>query len=156
MSRPLRGRRGRAAAGALVLALLLAGCAAAGGREGPTTSGIPTVSAGSLAEQTIERDGVEIVASGRSSEGAVTVDLQLTRHDGDLANDLSSSVLTVGDATLTRPVWKGDPASGHHRTGQLVFAGPVASQRATVLTLSGWADPVVLRWSSTGQPESST
>lgn len=137
--------------GPLVVAVvLLAGCGA-GGSAGPAS---PT-SGGALERQTVQRDGVEVVVSGSLDGDRATFDVELTRHDGDLTNDLAASTVTVGEASLTAPTWEGDPATGHHRSGRLSFGG-LGGSGPVVLTLSGWREPLILRWSDKGAAQANS
>lgn len=149
MSAVAAGRAVRSLAVVIAAALTLASC----GSTGSGVSATVSIKGDRLEQQTAERAGVEIVASGFVRAADLAIDLELTRHDGDLTNDLASSRVTLDGVTLGQPTWEGDPATGHHRTGTLTFAGTAGSAGPVVLTLSGWPEPVVLRWDRRGAAE---
>lgn len=137
---------------ALVAALSLTACGS-GATDLSSTS--TATDEARLEQQSAEQGGTEILASGRVGDAEVVIDVELTRHDGDLTNDLAASTLSAGGVTLGSPVWDGDPASGHHRTGTLTFIGQVVPDGPVILTLSGWSAPVVLRWTEQGKTQPS-
>lgn len=131
---------------ALATALALTACGSGAADASPSSAPV----AGELSQQTAERDGVEIVVSGRLGAADATMEIELTRHDGELTNDLMTSTATVGGVPLGAPVWDGDPATGHHRAGRLSFPGLAGRAGPVVLTLSGWPETIVLRWGEQG------
>jgi hypothetical protein len=137
----------------LAAALAVTACAGGDGTEQPAGASAP----GQVLErQTVSSDDVEIAVSGRLTSSSAVFDVELTRHDGDLTNDVTASTVSLGPDRLSGPVWAGDPATGHHRVGSLSFtyagSGAVGASDGApvVLTLSGWPDPVELRWDGQG------
>ena len=131
----------RLAALTVTAAVLLTGCGGAG--SGPASAGDPPLSKRSATSGPVQ---VTVTPRSLDSRGA-TFDIELDNHQIDLTGDYATtSTLTIGGTPWASPVWTGDAAGSHHRTGRLTFrsTGPVTEP--VVLRIGGLPQPVTLRW----------
>lgn len=110
-----------------------------------------TSAAQGFSPQTSNQSAVTIKVTPRSLQGvAWEFEVVFDTHSQELKDDLlKGAVLVTADGTEVSPVdWKGDPPSGHHRKGVLVFNA--VKPRPEVLELrisrSGESAPRSFKW----------
>lgn len=88
---------------------------------------------------TNEEGPVKVIATGRLLPDRSEFELTLDTHSVELTEDLiATSVIVGSDGKEYRPrTWVGDPASGHHRSGILVFDPIIPSDPTIELLISG-------------------
>lgn len=73
------------------------------------------------------------------------VKVTLDTHTTDLDMPLAGT-LDVDGAQWPGGAWSGDPASGHHRTGEFRFRAAGRPSGTATFTLGGFDDPVSAQW----------
>ncbi len=129
--------------------------AAAAGSGGASTQGVSAPAAAVAAgRQVSDANGLTVTATWGGPEAGAVFLIAMDTHIGSLDSlDLEGAILRNDRGQqLTGASWSA-PAGGHHRTGQLTFAGDAAA----VLQGSTWVELVlpnvggvperVLRWS---------
>lgn len=103
---------------------------------------------GALPTRTVEAGEVVVkILPVRLDDAGAVFRVTLDTHSGDLGVDLTRAArLEVGGSVWPTPVWKGDPAGGHHREGELRFTSTGAASGTVTLTIGGLPGPVVARW----------
>lgn len=107
--------------------------------------------AADLPAQSSAQAGVTVKAAPRNlSGGTWEFEIAFDTHSESLTDDLEkTAVLIAGDGVPRSPLeWQGDPPSGHHRKGVLLFK-PISPRPASIelrIQRAGEASPRSFRW----------
>jgi hypothetical protein len=103
---------------------------------------------GALAAQVADAGGVEVtVTPVRLDDEDALFEVAFSTHTVDLAVEASDTELVVGPVRWGPARWDGDPAGGHHRSGQLSFPAQGPAVGPAVLSIGGLPEPVTFQWS---------
>ena len=114
--------------------------------SGPSATN--TAATSSLPVRTIEAGAVTVKVEPRQLDAAGAVfKVTFDTHSVDLDQDLIRQArLVVGDTTWPVTGWSGDGPGGHHREGELRFAGAGPATGTAILTIDGLPEPVAATW----------
>ncbi|MBI4128231.1 MAG: hypothetical protein HY459_04130 [Parcubacteria group bacterium] len=92
-----------------------------------------------LTAQTDDQGEVEITATPTVTDKDTRLAISLNTHSQELDEDITvASVLFDGNGNRYQALrWEGDPPSGHHRAGELIFPPLLGETRSIRLIISG-------------------
>jgi hypothetical protein len=106
---------------------------------------------GELTAQVEDVGGVEVaVTPVRLDDETALFEVAFSTHTVDLAVGADEMELVVGPVPWGPARWDGDPAGGHHRSGQLSFPARGPATGSAVLSIGGLPEPVTFEWSLGG------